>query len=406
MTIQGTNRKQVGRRNLYALYAFAATSRLWFDGGLWVIYFQHRGVSLFEIGLLEALLHVVAVLSDVPIGVFADRFGWKISLMCGTVLGVVYTVIALLTANPWLIAIAFAARGLQITFTNGSDSAIAYESAEWVGAADKYRAISGRLFALSLVSVGVAEMAGGVLASYNWSLVYVAFTAANVLSFFVVLWIREPRDTAAASSISEEHPGLSKILRDAFQFARESQAFRTWILFSSVLSGFVATFGFYGQAMLLHAGWTLVAIGILMGLENAIGAVCASASDVLARRLGERQTIWGIGIMASVGLVWFAFGPGLWAGAGYALNTAASNLEEPIVDAGLNRIVPSTQRATLLSANSTAFSMFMVIGFPLFGALASHFGLVQTAQVVSIVAAACILACIGWWSTTKSIEKV
>jgi MFS family permease len=95
--ISGFEKILMGRRNLRALNVFTATSRLWFDGGLWVVYWQQRGLSLFEIGLLEALLHFVCVLSDVPIGIFADRYGWKLSLGLSALLGVVYSVVSIFT---------------------------------------------------------------------------------------------------------------------------------------------------------------------------------------------------------------------------------------------------------------------------------------------------------------------
>lgn len=392
---------RIGRSNIRALYAFTVTSHLWFDGGLWVIYFQHRGISLFDIGLLEALLHIVAVLSDVPVGATADRFGWKLSLALGTLLGVGYTLTALFSANIWWIAGAFAARGLQVTLTNGSDAAIAYESAVWAKRVHEYRALSGRLLAAGLVSLGIAEAIGGFLAHGSWPAVYVAFTLTNVASFVSLLWIQEPRAARVSSSEPPAHPSTITILRQAVRFAASNRPFVQWIVLSGTLFGFIATFGFYGQSLLLHSGWTLVGIGMLMGIENGVGAVAATLSDRLTRRWGERRTVTAIGILTSTGLILFAWLPGVFTGVGYLLDSMAGNLADPIINHGLNSLVPSEQRATLLSANSTAFSLFMIIGFPLFGALANHSGLVNAAHVGSVVGALCLLAIIAWWSTGR-----
>lgn len=392
---------RIGRSNIRALYAFTVTSHLWFDGGLWVIYFQHRGLSLFDIGLLEALLHIVAVLSDVPVGAIADRFGWKLSLALGTLLGVGYTLTALFSANLWWIAGAFAARGLQVTLTNGSDAAIAYESAVWAQRVHEYRALSGRLLAAGLVSLGIAEALGGVLAHGSWPAVYVAFTLTNLASFVSLLWIKEPRAARVSSSEPPAHPSTLTILRQAARFAASNRPFVQWIVLSGTLFGFIATFGFYGQSLLLHSGWTLVGIGILMGIENGVGAVAATLSDRLTRRWGERRAVTAIGILTSTGLILFAWLPGVFTGVGYLLDSMAGNLADPIINHGLNSLVPSEQRATLLSANSTAFSLFMIIGFPLFGALANHSGLVNAAHVGSVVGALCLLGIIAWWSTGR-----
>lgn len=47
----------------------------------------------------------------------------------------------------------------------------------------------------------------------------------------------------------------------------------------------------------------------------------------------------------------------------------------PIQSISLNRLIPSKQRATLISVNSMAFSVGMVLFFPIMGALADGFGL-------------------------------
>ncbi len=388
-------KNDIGRKNLNSLSIFNATSHLWFDGGLWLIYFQHQGVTLFQVGILEAILHIVAVASDLPIGVFADRFGWKLSLSLGSLLGVGYTSIALFGHGFWWFAVAFACRGLQVTFTNGSDSSLAYESAVWAGMKEQYLKISGRMFAISLVSLGVAEGAGGALAHFSWASIYIAFTVANLTSFVVLQTLREPRHDHVADV--REHSSITKIAADAYQFARKSPVFLWWILLSATISGFVASFSFYGQSMLIHAGWSLIGIGILTGTENGLGALAASLSDRASRRVGQIHLFLWASVLVSAGLLLFAWLPGLVAASGYILASVAGAFFEPMIDQGLNQVIPTGQRATLLSVNSTAFSLFMIVGFPMFGALAEHFGLAPAAKLASIVGCIVILATTLLW---------
>lgn len=89
--------------------------------------------------------------------------------------------------------------------------------------------------------------------------------------------------------------------------------------------------------------------------------------------------------------------PGLSAGLGFLLNSVAGDLADPIIDQGLNRIVPPEQRATLLSFNSTAFSVFMIVVFPLFGVLAEHAGVGRAAHMASIAGAVSMLSAVVWW---------
>lgn len=420
---------QTGRRNLSALYTYTGASRLWFDGGVWVIYWQHQGISIFQVGLLEALLHVVAVLSDVLLGVFADRFGWKVALSASALCGVMYCAISLVAHGFLLAALAFAFRGLQVTLANGSDSALMYESAVVAGLSDRYLTISGRMVAIGLVSMGVAEMVGATVATWSWSALYLAFLGANLASLVAVLWIREPRDWAVVAKchVSDEpeagvradnvylsmpvvdpvlHRFALAIAVDAIRFARHNAAFARWIVLSGTLSGFLATFAFYGQSLLRETGWTLIAIGVLSAFENGLGAVASVRTARLVERIGERRTIGTAGGLAVIGLLLFAWVPGLGAGLGFLVNSVAGNVADPVIDLGLNRIVPTQQRATLLSFNSTAFSLFMVVVFPLFGLLAAHIGIVRTAEIASVVGAVAILLVTWWWAGGRAGEVV
>lgn len=407
-----------GKRNLAALYAYMATSRLWFDGALWMIFWQQRGVNIFQVGLLEGLLHVVAVLSDVPLGAFADRFGRRVALALSAICGVGYCSLAIVTHGFFVAALAFMLRGLQVTLASGSDSALTYESAVQAGLQARYLTISGRMFAIALVSLGIAEMAGGILATWSWSAVYVAFLCANVASLVAVLWIRparasrgsepgidafEPVAQAADSDAGFSEDAVQRpasalaITVSAITFARQSSVFVRWIVLSAVLSGFIATFAFYGQALLRHDGFTLAAIGILSGVENGLGAVASVAAGRVVARFGEQATMSAVGLFTSLGLILFAFVPGLGSGAGFLMNSVAGNLAEPVIDQGLNREVPSSQRATLLSFNSTAFSLFMIGLFPVFGFVANRAGVLEAAEASSLFGALCVLMSVVWW---------
>jgi hypothetical protein len=46
----------------------------------------------------------------------------------------------------------------------------------------------------------------------------------------------------------------------------------------------------------------------------------------------------------------------------------------------------------------TAFSLFMIVGFPLSGALSQGIGLTNAAHVGSAIGVLCITSTIAWWS--------
>ena len=62
----------------------------------------------------------------------------------------------------------------------------------------------------------------------------------------------------------------------------------------------------------------------------------------------------------------------------FAIMNYANSLLYPIQSNSLNKLIPSGQRATILSIDSMLFSMFMVLLFPLSGLLADKLNLNYT----------------------------
>lgn len=383
-----------GRWNFRVMTLYTGVSHLWLDGALWMVYLRSQGLPFWEIGLFEALLHLVSVVFDIPAGIFGDRVGWKWSLLVGAACGVLYAVAMLHAQRALWLFTAAAARGLQSTFTSGCDASIVYQSAVTAGEEEGYLRISGRLYAVALLALGIASAAGGMVASVSWTDLYAVMGVTNALAALCVLLVHEPTHTVRGIALEQEggqRVSPWQIVREAVAFASESRPFMGWIVCSAVLGGFVATLNFYGQSLLRDAGFSLVAIGILYGTQALLGAYASTRAQHMERRFGENRTMAFAGVGASVGLLLFCWLPGIFSGLGYLLDNSASDLMTPIISRGLNRIVPQHARATLLSAESTGFSLVMIIGFPLLGWFVSVAGLGTAAKITSVVGAVAIV---------------
>ncbi len=65
----------------------------------------------------------------------------------------------------------------------------------------------------------------------------------------------------------------------------------------------------------------------------------------------------------------------------------------PIQSESLNQLIPSEQRATLISVNSMFFSIVMIIIFPIAGKIADFLGLVSMFPIIGVIL---LLFIIGW----------
>ncbi|SMC03478.1 Major Facilitator Superfamily protein [Sulfobacillus thermosulfidooxidans DSM 9293] len=179
-----------------ALIAFYFFTGLWsFDAtnGLWILYLVHCHWSLFQIGMAEAGFHLVSLLSDVPTGAFADRFGRRQSLVLGlliwTTAPVMTFVFAPLSVVFGVFSISLGA--LSWTFIGGADQALLYGLTQ--SQPLSYARIYGRLTALSLSATAIAITAGGFLVSHGgWIYPYLLTPATNLIAVIPILSIPEP----------------------------------------------------------------------------------------------------------------------------------------------------------------------------------------------------------------------
>ena len=73
------------RANIWKLYAYTFVTyfQLWWP--IWVIFLQdERDLSLTQIGALESIFWIGAVVLMVPAGAMADRWGRRLSLLLGS----------------------------------------------------------------------------------------------------------------------------------------------------------------------------------------------------------------------------------------------------------------------------------------------------------------------------------
>ena len=69
------------KKNIYLLYAIALLQGMVFYGPIATLYRQARGVSVFEITLIEGISLALVLVLEVPWGVVADRIGYR-KTMC------------------------------------------------------------------------------------------------------------------------------------------------------------------------------------------------------------------------------------------------------------------------------------------------------------------------------------
>ena len=335
-------------------------------GSVWVLLLALRGFSLVEIGLAEAVFHIVSLCCELPSGLLADVLGRKRTLTASQVMFVLSTLLMAVSRGMGGVCLSLAASALGYNLESGTREAITYESMLQAGQGEDYLKFSSLQNGVYRFSDGGAMLLAGATVLLGWRRAYLLDTGIAFIGLAAALSITEPERDAPAITFRTLPAALAETVRGAWQLLRsDGTAVRIMVL--NALVGVCATLtGFYLQEKVEAAvtvpallGPALFALGLGGGLAGLLTgrmdrlpypkAAAFTGAGVLLCALAARGTRLPV-LMAS----------GLLAG-------FLDDSLQLVSDKRLNDRFPSAQRATLISAASMIFSVLMIPLSPLFG---------------------------------------
>ena len=357
-----------------------AASFIW---GINTLFLLDAGLSNTEAFAANAFFTAGLVLFEVPTGVVADTRGRRASYLLGTITLALSTLLYLwmwrVSAPFWAWALSSALLGLGFTFFSGAVEAWLVDALEWAGFEGKLESV----FAKGEIVQGVAmlggSVAGGAVAqATDLGVPYVMRTIALALTFVVAfLWMRDQGFTPARG----KGPVLEakRVLHGSIEHGLGHAPVR-WIMLAAPFAGGVTIYAFYAmQPYLLELYGDEQAYGIA-GLAAAIVAGAQIAGGLLVphigRVFGKRTSVLLTGTLASAIILGaIAAVPRFWVVLVLlVLWGLLFSAMTPVRQAYLNGLVPSRQRATVLSFDSMLGSSGGVVFQPALGRSADLWG--------------------------------
>ena len=370
------------RRTYYVLTAgnTLAASLIW---GINTIFLLDAGLTNFQAFAANACYTAGMVLFEIPTGIVADRWGRRVSFLCGTLTLAASTALYVLlwqlrSPFSWW-AVVSALLGLGFTFFSGATEAWLVDALTATRFEGQLESVFGRAQVVTGAMMLSGSVAGGYLAQLtNLGVPYVARAAilvgVFVLAFFAMHDIGFTPDR-------EERPltEMKQILGSSVEHGLKVPPVRA-IMLAGMFSGGVGIYVFYAlQPYLLDLWGNQRAYGIA-GLVAAIGAGAQIIGGLLTprvRRAFRRRTsallilqaasVLMLAVIGLIGNFWVVV-------AAMTLSSLAASASRPIRQAYLNGMIPSQQRATILSFDSLITSAGGIVAQPVLGKSADIWG--------------------------------
>jgi len=360
------------KNNINKNYIYTLLQNIDLTRGIWMIYLAGKGMSLTQLGLLEMIFHITSFLMEVPTGAVADIFGRRISRILGRVLSLV-SVVILLAADCFLwFAISFVFTALSFNLESGAGDALIYDSLKEIGEEDMYMKISGSKEVFYQAAGVVSFLVGGYMATKSYNIAFaitIIIGAAAVLQSFS---FKEP----TIGRNKEEQKGRNIFLnqlKESLRVVKNNPRIVSLIVFTEIILTFCTCIFFYLQNFLKGEGYSEAIIGVVYAASFVAAALTASWVHRIVRVIKEQGILLIIPFVTVACLWGIALSP--YHFIFFILLTITEEIVYIAMSDYINKMIPSENRATILSFSSMIFSFFMITVFPLVGLLGDRYSL-------------------------------
>jgi MFS family permease len=392
-------------QRVYLLLTLLTTLAASFIWGVNTLFLLDAGLSNTEAFAANAFFSVGMVIFEVPTGVVADTRGRRFSFMLGAATLLLSTLLYLVMWQVEAPFLGWAASsillGLGFTFFSGATEAWLVDALTATGFDGNLETIFGRGQTIGGIAMLSGSVLGGIVAQLtNLGVPYVLRALVLGVALLAAFWFMKDLGFTRKTDVSTRE-AMADITRGSIDGGLRNRPVR-WMMLAAPFTGGVAFYAFYAmQPYLLELYGDPTAYSIA-GLAAAIVAgaqIVGGLSVPFVRRFFSLRTnalLLAVAlealILAAIAVVGFnmkelgmtAFALAIMLLVAWALVSAVSR---PIRQAFLNGIIPSGQRATVLSFDSLMSSLGGVVAQPALGRVADVSGYAASYFVAGAISA-------------------
>ena len=387
------------RGNIWRLFATQTLLSFILWVPIWVVFLQRKGLNLTEIGILEGFAWVLTAGLEVPTGAIADRWGRRVSIAMGAFVYAAAMFLILADALSPAFLLGYAFWNSSLAFVSGADSALLYDSLRADGRTADAAKQTGRYAAIGQASQGIASLAGAAIATVDITLCFTLCGVGALAAGALALTMKEPPHT---DEEGEVRLGYWKNLRTAIGIAARRPIVRALLLLGAMIL-VVPLVVYYAllQPYALGVGLPLASLGVVV--------VGVQLTNVVASWLAHRtQGRFALTDVVTVGVVVLLVASGALALLPsiptIALMLAVALVPAlcgPLLTARLNDLIPSAQRATILSLSALLFELGLAVAMPLLLSSADRLGAPAAIGVSTAALAVTVLPFLFIWRTSE-----
>lgn len=401
-------RSLLPKNNLTKLTFLSFFTLLYFYSPVMTLFLQDKGLSLWQVNSLWAIILISSFFAEIPTGIIADRIGRKNSI----VLAILFQFIAeflfiFFQSYPALIFFAILA-GIGFAFSSGALEAFLFDDLKANNQEDRMTWAMGRLSAGGRAGNIVSFLIGGLLATVltvaNFRIMVILTAASVGIGLLFALSLDESNQNQ--DDDADDEPSSFALIKSGWQQLTSST------LIGGLVLIFIFSNAFSDYNLNLYQPYFVTSRvpSLWLGWGPALGALVGIFVATNAWRLKQAAGPYRAFLISILLPALFYFGMAwraepIWAIAMIVGFVASIQLTGPIFSEIINLQIKSESRATVLSLvnmGSTVYesSMGFVIGIAADRALSQAFNLMGGVLLIVFIAAGAAI----WLNRGRSSE--
>ncbi len=336
-------------KELWQVYLSEFFLAFYFPKAVFILFFLVKGLSLAEIGFATSAVYAANLFLEYPSGVFADRFGRKLSLQLSS-LGAAAS--ALLYAfGPGFKAVVAASIiwGASWSFYSGAKEALIYDGLKSKGKESLNKDVLGLLDALGFAGMIIATYAGHILYGLKPHYPFLASAAAYISASLALSTYKEEKPLEEDSPRRED---FKKGVRLVFQ----NETLRYLLLLAVTLFFFEHAWHETNQPLLLKAGLPSYLLSTYFVASSVLGVLAGLLFPSLVAKAKAFPSIALVMLMQSLALFFISTG-NAWLLVPFSYLMPLSHYLWSYAEAEvIHKHIPSKVRASVLSAKQLVTS--------------------------------------------------
>lgn len=352
-------------------YAYAFFKNFAFFSAVLVPFFTDwGGITLLQIQILQSWFSIWVFILEVPTGAVADKIGRKHSLMLGSFMIAIATLVYGSIPSFGIFLLAEFLFALGYALNSGADQALLYDTIKSEGKESESKAIMGRADAIMLAGMMIAAPLGGFIANQMGLNAPQYMTAIPMFIASAIAWsIKEPK--IHSDSQSKKY---IEIINDGFHEIMHNPIIRTLAFDSVVVSSAAYFVVWFYQPFMSKLNIPIIYFGLAHALLLLSEILVSSNFKFFERFLGEGKAylknsallVTLVFVLAAIYPSYFSLAMLITIGGGIGYTRAT------YIGSIANHHIKSSHRATVLSSVGMLRRLVLVPLNPALGAIATY----------------------------------